>query len=337
MEELKILHGTMEIANQMHTITEALKGYNIKAESVNYYPSYLDYKSDHILNLLTLDTNERDRLSKKLAVELINENNIFHFHFGTSLTMDYSDLFLIRDLNKKTFMQHWGSDVRLYSVASKYNPYVKVKTTNEKEILRRLEFLGKVIDNCIVSDNELYMYVKNFYKNIYIVKQAINIEEYTVTRKEKKSNLCIVHAPTSPEIKGTDSVLKAVEELKNKYTFNFKLVQGISHSEARKIYEEADIIIDQLRIGTYGLLAIEAMAMGKTVLCYISDSMKDQYPKELPIISASPDDLKEKLEDLIRNKDSLEEISKNSRAFVEKYHDSKIIAKELINLYIEQQ
>jgi len=323
----------MEIANQMYTITKALQAKGVDAKSVNYYPSYLDYKSDYNLDLLSVDNNTRDRLSKELAVKLINENNIFHFHFGTSLTMNYSDLPLLKDLCKKTFMQHWGSDVRLYSVASKYNPYVKVKVTNEKDITDRLEFLGKCIDTCIVSDGELYEYVKDFYKNVFFIKQAIDIQKYAIKNKEKKKELCIVHAPTSPEIKGTESVLKVIEELRYKYTFNFKLVQGMSHTQAKKIYEEADIVIDQLRIGSYGLLAIEAMAMGKTVICYISDPMKDKYPKELPIISANPDNLKDKLEYLIINKDMLEKIGEDGRGFVERYHDSNIIAKNLLKLY----
>ncbi|WBL46734.1 glycosyltransferase family 1 protein [Clostridium estertheticum] len=333
MENIKVIHGTMEIANQMHTITKALQGCNIEAKSVNYYPSYLDYKSDYNLNLFSIDINEADRLSKELAINLINENNIFHFHFGTSLTLDYSDLPILKNLNKKIFMQHWGSDVRLYSVASKYNPYVKVKATDEKEIINKLEFLGKYIDNCIVSDAELYEYVKNFYKNVYLIKQAIDIKEYTIKSKKINHELCIVHAPTSPEIKGTDSVLKVIEELKDKYSFNFKLVQGMSHSEARKIYEEADIIIDQLRIGSYGLLAIEAMAMGKTVITFISDPMKDKYPKQLPIISANPDTLKDTLEYLIINKDMLEKVGEDGRTFVERYHDSNLIAKNLLKLY----
>ena len=107
----------------------------------------------------------------------------------------------------------------------------------------------------------------------------------------------------------------------------------MSHSEARKIYEEADIIIDQLRIGSYGLLAIEAMAMGKTVITFISDPMKDKYPKELPIISANPDSLKDTLEYLIINKDMLEKKGEDGRLFVEKYHDSNLIAKNLLELY----
>lgn len=332
-KKLKVVHGTMEIANQMHTITDELKRNNIDAKSVNYYPSYLNYKSDFVLNLPSININDADKLTKELAVQLINENNIFHFHFGTSLTIDYSDLAVLKSLNKKVFMHHWGSDVRLLSKAVKYNPYVKVKTLDENKIIQNLTFLSNYIDDCIVSDYELYEYVKDFYKHVHLIKQAVDVEQYKMNIKPKINKLCIVHAPTSPEIKGTRYVMKAIEELKDTYDFEFKLVHGISHVEAKKIYEEADIIIDQLLIGSYGLLAIEAMAMGKTVICWISENMTHRYSKELPIISANPDTLKDKLEYVIKNKDMLEEIGNKGRKFVEKNHASNVVVKELLKLY----
>ncbi len=330
---LKVVHGTMEIANQMYTITEGLKRCNVDAKSVNYYPSYLNYKSDFMFNLSAFNINEADKLTKELATLLIRENDVFHFHFGTSLTVDYSDLITLKNLNKKVFMHHWGSDVRLFSKAVIKNPYVKVKNSDEKGIIQRLAFLGNHIENCIVSDFELYEYVKDFYKNVYIIKQAIDIEQYQANIKPQNDKLCIVHAPTSAGIKGTPYVIKVIEELKDKYDFDFKLVQGTSHLEAKKIYEMADIIIDQLLTGTYGLLAIEAMAMGKVVICWISEDMKNNYSDELPIISANPDTLKEKLEYIIKNKDMLEEVGKRSRQFVEKYHNSEMIVKDLLKLY----
>jgi glycosyltransferase involved in cell wall biosynthesis len=109
----------------------------------------------------------------------------------------------------------------------------------------------------------------------------------------------------------------------------------MSHYEAKKIYKEADLIIDQLLLGSYGLFSIEAMAMGKPVLTWISDFMKDKYPDDLPIISANPDSIKDKLKNILDNRDMLLEIGKKGRKYVEKYHDKEIVVKNLINLYKE--
>ena len=125
---MRVLHGTIEIANQMYTLTEGLKQLGANAKTLNYYPSYLGYESDYTFNINSFkNINEANIETKKLALKMINENDIFHFHFCTSLTLDYWDLHILKELNKKIIMHHWGSDVRRVSVAKKINPYVQVK------------------------------------------------------------------------------------------------------------------------------------------------------------------------------------------------------------------
>lgn len=49
------------------------------------------------------------------------------------------------------------------------------------------------------------------------------------------------------------------------------------HAEAQRWYLQADIIVDQVFCGTYGLLSVEAMAMGKPVVTYIRDDVKSFF------------------------------------------------------------
>ena len=234
---------------------------------------------------------------------------------------------------KKVYMHHWGSDVRLISRALKLNPYSRVKTTNEQEIMRHLEFLSRFIDSSIVADWELYEYVKDFYKKIYLIPQAINTDLYIPKPQQKKKRFLIVHAPTSPEIKGTQYIIKAIDTLKLNYQLDFKLVQGISHSEAMKIYQQADLIIDQIMLGSYGLFALEAMSMGKPVICWLTDFMLSKYPADLPLISANPDNIRDVLENILKNRDMLIPLGQRGRDYVVKYHDYRAVAKKLLSLY----
>ena len=330
---LRILNGTIEIANQMSTITKGLKKLGLDAKSLNYYPNYLGYKSDYVLDVTKFkDRNELNIKTKNMAVKMIAENDVFHFHFGTTLTLDYSDLPVLKELEKKVVMQYWGSDVRMYSRAKELNRFIKVKDMNEEGIKQKLDFLGKHISNCIVSDYELYEYIKDKHDKVHLVPQAIDLSKYKMS-KSKNSKLVIVHAPSSPEIKGTKYILKAIENLKNKYDFNFTLVQGMPHEEAKKIYAKADLVIDQILCGSYGLFAIEAMAMGKPVITWISEFMKDKYPKTLPIISANPETIEAKLEELIKNREQLSGLGKQGREYVEEHHDKDKVAKQLLELY----
>ncbi|MDQ0227978.1 glycosyltransferase [Metabacillus niabensis] len=333
----QVLQGSMEIANQMNTLSKGLQLLNVKAHTINYYPYYLGYQSNYEWNLIgqRSDPAINSKL-RKLTKELILNYDIFHFHWGTTLTLDWSDLEILNESQKSLIMQHWGSDVRLFSEAKKLNPYALVKNHNEDDLKWRLSKLSEHIKHCVVFDEELYHYVNNFYEKTTIIPSMIDTEQYKPKIDQvKNSRPVIAHAPTSPYIKGTKHILKAIETLKEQYEFEFILVQGKSHKEAMEIYQKADLIIDQLHIGSYGLFAVEAMALGKPVICWISDFMKEKYPKELPIIIANPDTIKECIEYSLKNLDMLSEIGKKGRKYVEIHHDMITNSQMMLKKYKE--
>ena len=99
--------------------------------------------------------------------------------------------------------------------------------------------------------------------------------------------------------------------------------------ERKKRIEEMDVIADQFSEGMFGLIALESMSMGKPVLAYVSDSAsKLIYPEEKPpILNASnPEEVAQQLHQLLDQKNRLE-ISKNSRKWIEDYHDPIKLAK----------
>lgn len=152
-------------------------------------------------------------------------------------------------------------------------------------------------------------------------------------------NPIVVHAPSHQGVKGTRYILEAVERLKKEgIPFTFFLVEGISNAEARKLYQKADLLIDQLLCGWYGGVAVEFMAMGKPVICYIRQGdlqfIPEEMRDELPIINANPNSIYEVLREyLTYRKKDLPEIGKRSRKFVEKWHDPLKIAGALKKEY----
>ncbi|MFD2706488.1 glycosyltransferase [Salibacterium lacus] len=331
----RVLQGTMEIANQMNTIAKGLTQQGYINDTLNYYPTYLGYSSDYEWKI----SKERSPVSpalRRLAETLIPSYDMFHFHFGTSLTDTREDLALLQQAEKSVLMHHWGSDARILSEAEKTNPFAVVKVDREYAVKQNLETLGKTIPACIVADREMYQYVYPFYSKVFIVPLMIDVDAYPphVPDDEDKP-LNIVHAPTSPAVKGTSYITAAVSRLQQKYNIDFQLVQGVSHEDAKTIYQGADIIIDQLHIGSYGLLAVEAMAMGKPVVCWISGFMRDAYPDDLPIVPANPETVEGRLEELIRRKDQLPHLGRQGRQFVEKYHDFRIHSGKILDIYRE--
>jgi glycosyltransferase involved in cell wall biosynthesis len=143
----------------------------------------------------------------------------------------------------------------------------------------------------------------------------------------------IVHSPSAPNAKGTPAVLAAIDSLHDRFDFDFRLIQGIPRRQVLEMVRDADIFLDQFVLGGYGMAALEAMALGKPVLCYVKPSLIAQYPSDLPIVNATQESLTDLLAGLLADGARRPEIGLRSRAYVEKYHDALKIAGELKGIY----
>ncbi|MCY1561580.1 hypothetical protein D9M68_988560 [compost metagenome] len=75
------------------------------------------------------------------------------------------------------------------------------------------------------------------------------------------------------------------------------------------------------------------MAAGKATVTFIRPDLIDQYPPELPIVNANPDTIYDALKKLITEPDFRLERSLAGRSYVEKYHDSLVVAREMLEIY----
>lgn len=265
--------------------------------------------------------------------------NIFHFHFGYSLFPFGLDLYFLKKLNKTVIMEYHGSDLRWIFYREKpqffYQEELPVFSKRVKKCILRT---FKYVDQFILHDYELLEHFPDKNKKIFFVPLRIMLEkfvpQYPLSNCKKP---VIVHAPSNSLVKGSKYVIEAIEHLKKKYDFEFILVQNMPQDEAIKLYSRADMIVDQLFAGTYGVFSIEAMALGKPVITYISEDMREHFPDELPIISATIHTIEKKIEFLLNNPELRHSLGEQGRKYAENYHDYKIIAKQLLKIYSGQE
>jgi hypothetical protein len=147
--------------------------------------------------------------------------------------------------------------------------------------------------------------------------------------------LKIFHAPNHKSIKGTKYFVSAVESLKRDgFDIELIILQKVPNEIIKEMILTADIIADQLVIGWYGMFAVEAMAMGKPVLCYIRPDFEELFihegllePGELPIIKCDHRNLKEILLHLIEHREELDPVGERSREFVVKHHSTEAMGR----------
>ncbi|MGH3029081.1 MAG: hypothetical protein ACRDMW_11065, partial [Gaiellaceae bacterium] len=165
------------------------------------------------------------------------------------------------------------------------------------------------------------------------VPPGIDVASIEPAPPSDRSRPVILHAPSSRRRKGTEHVLAAVEGL----DADLVLVEGLDHREAFERYREADIVVDQLNAGWYGLFAIECMALGKPVVTFLRDEAVERTERELgtriPIVSATRETLRAQLEPLVASASERKRIGVESRVYAEQVHDLDRVADRLLALY----
>jgi len=339
-KELHVLHGMAEMAGQNSYAVRGLREIGVDAETAVLKENAFGYPYDICLHI---DRNDRKKLPisvlklGKFLIKALKRYNVYHFHFGTSIGWN-KEIWLYHLLGKKVFYEFHGSDIRdirKFCETSKmdYLPEMDIDEHTKK----RNRGICKKADGIVLHDDELIPYLPEPHAPVYGLPLRCDIERFTPRYPEVKKageKIRIVHAPSRRGIKGTDVILGAFDQLKEKYdNLEFVLVEGMTQEEAFKVYETADIIVDQVYVGTYGVFSIEAMAMGKPVLCYIDDRMWASYPEELPVVSADRDEIREKLEELILDGEKRRALGIRGRKYVENYHDFRAVAYLLKGYY----
>lgn len=286
---------------------------------------------------------------------LIFKFNIFHFNYGMTLSATESlflfrfrmnfELFLLKLLRKKIVVTFQGSDARQadyckenYEFTYFNHPfYSNFETLDEKKRIK-ISIFDRFADliyttnpdlKNVLPDRTVFRpYTKLDFRSIIPVYMKYNIEKPTV----------IIHAPSRRHIKGTDIIKDAIKKLKDEgFLIDFQLIENTNNAEAFESYKKADLVIDQLYVGWYGGFAVEAMALGKPVMCYIRDSDLKHIPalmkKEMPIINTNPNTFYTDLKDTLQIKNRLPELALKSRKYIEKWHDIDKIAKKTVEDY----
>lgn len=275
--------------------------------------------------------------------KLIRWADVVHWIWDSAYSSRW-DLQYAKILHKPGLIEWSGSDIRYPERNFEINPYAHLLYESEYEyrsiekqdisLERQKRFARLGYTPLVTPEMDLYVNRELFPKR-FTTLHRLNVNDFKVTFSHKRKPL-IVHAPSKRNTKGTKYILKAIDVLKEKYEFDFKLIENVPRATVLKIMEECDIYIDQLLLGTYGLASCEAMSMGKPVLAFIMNAVYENgLPADCPILNTSPDTIKDNLEILLADPSLRLELGKKGREFAVKYLDADKKALELVGYYKE--
>ncbi|MFI7060435.1 glycosyltransferase family 4 protein [Kribbella sp. NPDC050124] len=153
---------------------------------------------------------------------------------------------------------------------------------------------------------------------------TVDIEEFASTAPVLEREVPVVlHAPSASALKGSVYVDPVLTDLDARGLIKYQRVQGVPHSELAEMVRNADIVVDQLLLGSYGVFACEAMAAGRVTVGHIADPVRDLLPTDLPIAEATPDNLSEVIERLVAERDTARKIADAGPEYVRELHDGR--------------
>ena len=320
---LRVLHAPINVAGGPGAISAGLRalGHQSTLLVFNERPFVRGYDRNLDLvrgrGVLGLARN-LPRQARAFAWAL-REFDILHYHFGQSLLPRHVDERIARRRGKGIVHHFWGSDIR----------------DRPPEAVAFLRHADAAIVGSFLTRRRA---PTGAWPPYAVIPPAIDLAGWEPAPPQPGPRVRIVHAPSQRAGKGTQAVLDAIETLQREGApIDLDLIEGVPHAEARQRYAAADLVIDQVRLGWYGLTSIEAMALGKPVVCHLDPEAADEtdaaFGVPLPHVRADGAALPGVLRELVRDPEQLPALGAASRAYAEAVHAHDRVAARVVDVY----
>ena len=361
----KIFIGTVEVSGYAENLSEGLRQLGYIVENISFFEHAHKYSDELNLPFL-IKISRRIRIPNKFfkkipftkifcifASESLNilwsvramfKYDIFIFLYGRSLIRFNIDLPILKLLGKTVISNlSFGSETRppyLDGFTNRnnnlgYYDYLQIAKSSKRK-LRLTRFHQKYCSFVIGSPASTSQYANKPFINSFVlgfpVKLNKNLKELSASCSDQ-DKIIIVHAPSHKKGKGTQEILKAIDNLKNKgHSITLNLLEGVANKEVIKAIKECDLVVDQIYSDTpMAGLASEAASYGKPSLvggyglAYLKNFIdQDFWP---PVKECLPDDIENALEDLIVNEQKILDLGARAKEYLSKKRSSLVIAK----------
>jgi glycosyltransferase involved in cell wall biosynthesis len=307
---LRVVHCPVNTAGVPWQNVQALRRRGFDARLVVFERYRLHPEADVSLDR-TGGFARRQLTQWRALARLLPETDVFHFYFGLTLVPKSLQFRILRAVGKRSVMHFLGSDIRGKPPAE-------------------LAWAGRAGARIVGSYDAI-----RWVPDAEVVPPGIDLRDYTPTPTlpSDRNRPVVVHAPSSRRRKGTEQIVAACQQL----PVALEIVEGLHHDEARRRYEGADIVVDQLNAGWFGLFAIEAMALGKPVVAFLHEDAVARTERAfglgVPVVSATADTLVDRLRPLVESPEERRRLGAESRAYVERVHDVERVADRLLDIY----
>ncbi len=171
----------------------------------------------------------------------------------------------------------------------------------------------------------------------------VDAPDYLPPAGEEAPPLRVAHSPTRKDLKNTDDFIRVCGELRDEGVpaFVSDIIELTPHRECLARKRRAAVVFDHMQ-GYYGVSSLEALSQGRPVIAGLDDFNLEHVRafaevdrvSDVPwVLARTPEQLKDRLRALLRDKDLRLETGRRSRAFMEKRWSPEKGAERLAAFY----
>lgn len=344
----KLIVGTVEIANVLSSFETS----DLKTYTVCLYPNFRYTEKSYSFLFRGTDSPRLDYLRRLilgpwlLGLGLIGKSDFLLLGEKSFLEDRRMELLLIRFFGRKSAVSFLGDDIRSPHLTRKFmrekgldtfvnSSWYAFVDTNAHEYEVAKKKIASVnqsnADLILTSPYDQLSYLDLEFGNVILAHGFVALGEESFNASESKfdslQTLKIVHAPTDTDVKGTNFVRSAIEQLRHEgYAFEYQELIDVSHLNVRKALFESHICLNQFRGLGMGVLGIESMAARCVTFMSALPNLEPSIPKphSQSWVETMGLDLLDNLRVYVANPDLLKNIAANGYSYaLNNYSTSK--------------
>ena len=268
--------------------------------------------------------------------------------------LDYqTDVFVF---NKKIFKQFGRNQIKYnyrspisrwrffrkldgYDIWHYHYPYGSLKRSLEKRYSDRIylkhyhgdDLRGKQEDDfCVVSTPDLLKYAQNG----KWLPNPIKVPDLVPKSTEQHNRIPrVAHYPHYKMYAAEDYYSHALKSLEDKKKCEVIRILHLPYDQALATISTCDIVVGKIlpSIGWIGKFELEAMALGKPVIGFVSDELYEKYKP--PLYRTTKESFREDLEALLEDKNERDRLAVEGPAHIQENYNVQDIVKTLQTYY----
>lgn len=336
---MKILHAPLDIAGVSWSLVQALNALGHEADLATIDNSKFTKAGNIDLSFRQDPSWKRQWKKYQFTQKVLPSYDAVHYHAGRSI-LDYGegqlsllDLKAAARRGQVVAMTYHGCEVRgLHPELCAQ--YCKDRICENKEQLDRIKRIEPYVDLFYVTTPDLLSAVPQAQLMPQSVWGLADVEA-SFPCGESGDAVRVLHMPSRRDAKGSSHIIKECQKLVDEgLNIDFVLVEGAEHKQALLEIAKADVVIDQLIMGWYCVLSVEAAALGKAVVVGLQEEYEQRTKlASPPFTRTTPETLASTIRELVEQRSLLADKGRRNRDFALERHDALAHAKQSVEDY----